>query len=93
LEDGENVVLARSKKDKDRINVGVKWAKMTGDRTNISFAGRKNNFSYRKYDVRTMGERNNVLMSRNAFFNQRDCKGSEIATFNTVLPTDKKVCK
>jgi hypothetical protein len=58
-----------AKKDKDRINVGVKWAKMTGDRTNISFAGRKNNFSYRKYDVRTMGERNNVLMSRNAFFN------------------------
>lgn len=64
------MVLGRNRKDKGRINVGVKLAKMTSDRTNISFAGRRNNFSYRKCDVRTMRERNNAFVSRNAFFNQ-----------------------
>lgn len=50
--------------------MGVKWDKVTSDRTNISFAGRMNNFSYRKYDVRTAREGNDVFASRNAFLNQ-----------------------
>jgi hypothetical protein len=32
------------KEDKDRINVGVKWAEMTSDRTNISFTGKRITF-------------------------------------------------
>jgi hypothetical protein len=48
----------------------VKWAEMTSNRTNISFAGRRNNFSYRKNDARRVRERNNVFVSRKAFFKQ-----------------------
>lgn len=32
------------KKDKGRINVGVKWAEMTSDRRNISFTGKRITF-------------------------------------------------
>jgi hypothetical protein len=32
------------KRDKGRINVGVKWEEMTSDRTNISFAGKRTTF-------------------------------------------------
>jgi hypothetical protein len=36
--------LREEKKDKGRINVGVKWAEMTRDRTNISFTGKRITF-------------------------------------------------
>jgi hypothetical protein len=47
LEESECILwrgLREEKKDKGRINVGVKWAEMTSDRTNISFTGKRITF-------------------------------------------------
>jgi hypothetical protein len=38
------VWFREEKKDKGRINVGVKWAEMTSDRRNVSFTGKRITF-------------------------------------------------
>lgn len=38
------VWFSGGKKDKGRINVGVKWAEMTSDRRNIPFTGKRITF-------------------------------------------------
>jgi hypothetical protein len=49
------------RRDKGRINVGVKWAEMTSDRTNISFTGKR--ITFLTENVLGKGDKDVLLVS------------------------------